>query len=228
MITATAYVSKTLNAPVELLSDLDTPGRVRVRTLAGGVGGWSTPGRELFVDRAILHEITDSEAAATAPVEPAQVMPIEPLTAPIDAEDYMQLLLKRQAAWEAAHPHYRLRPLLEWFIEPGDERWVHLPAPAPKRKPAPRVYRSAASIRTELAAVEAQMARIANSGPDDPAAVNISPFARSRAARTAGRRRFAKLDRDLERYTALERRRSRLAGRLASAEAREAKQADRG
>lgn len=230
MITAIAYADQTLNAPVEVLSDLDTPGRIRVRTLGGGVGGWNTTGRELFVDREILHEITDTEAAATAPVKPAPIVPIEPLAAPIDAEDYMQLLLDRQAAWEAAHPHHRLRPLLEWFIAPGDEQWVCLPAPAPapKREPTPRVYRSAASIRTELAAVEATMARIASAGPDDPAAVNLSPHARSRAARTAGRRRFAQLDRDLERYANLERRRTRLAGQQVAAEARESQQTDRG
>jgi hypothetical protein len=151
---------------------------------------------------------------------------IAPLTAMIDGEDYMRVLLDRQASWEAAHPDCRLRPLLDWFVVDGDEQWVILPEhkPQPKRQPKRRVYRSAASIREELARVEAQMTRIAGSGPDDPAAVNISPHARSRAARTAGRRRFAKLDRDLERYAQLDTRRSRLAGRLAAAEAREAKQ----
>jgi hypothetical protein len=159
-------------------------------------------------------------------------LPGEPLTAPIDGEAYMQVLLDRQAAYEAAHPNRpgalpRMRPLLEWFIQDGDEKWVILPEHkfAPKRTPTPRTYRSAASIREELGALEARMARIAGSGPDDPAAVNLSPFARSRAARNAGRRRFAQLDRDLERYTQLTTRRDQLTGQLRSAETREAKAA---
>lgn len=146
-----------------------------------------------------------------------------PLAASIDGEAYMQLLLDRQAAWEAAHPLIRLRPLLEWFIHAGDEQWVRLSetAPAPKRETKPRVYRSAASIREELAMVEAKMDRIVGNGSDDNASVNISPYSRSRAARNAGRRRFAQLDRDLERYAALSRRRDGLASRLISAQARE-------
>lgn len=149
-----------------------------------------------------------------------------PLTEPIDAEDYMKVLLARQAVWETAHPGFRLRPLLEWFIVPGDEEWVRLPEPAPpaeKRQRAPRVYRSAESIRVELSAVEAEMARVAGDDCGDSAVVNLSPLSRSRAARNAGRRRFAKLDRDLERYAKLKTRRDRLASQLARAEAREAK-----
>lgn len=69
------------------------------------------------------------------------------------------------------------------------------------------------------------MARVANNGPDDRAAANLSPNARSRAARNAGRRRFAQMDRVLERYTRLETKRTRLCGQLARAEAREARQA---
>jgi hypothetical protein len=151
---------------------------------------------------------------------------LAPLAEPIDAEDYMQVLLDRQAAWEAEHPSQGwVRPLLEWFIEPGDEKWVRLPEPAPtaKRQPTPRVYRSAESIRAELADVEARMARVAGEDCGDGAVVNLSPYSRSRAARNAGRRRFEKLDRDLERYSKLKARRDRLAAQLARAEAREAK-----
>lgn len=154
-------------------------------------------------------------------------MVVEPLVEIMDAEDYMALLLERQAAWQIAHPHQTpgFPPLLEWFIAPEDEQWVRLPGSvtAPPKKTTPRVYRSAASIRAELASVEAEMARVANTGSDDPASVNISPYARSRAVRTAGRRRFAQLDRDLEKYTSLNRRRARLVGRLATAEARESR-----
>lgn len=148
----------------------------------------------------------------------------------LDGELYIALLLERQATWMAEHGvhPYGLPPLLEWFVRPGDEDMVDLPEQRPegldrseKPKRAPRVYRPAASIRDELASVEAEMERVAGRGPDDVAATNLSPRSRSRAARTAGRRRFAQLDRDLERYTALKVRRDRLAGRLAAAEARE-------
>lgn len=153
-----------------------------------------------------------------------------PLAAPIDGEAYMELLVARQAAWEAGHfcddrlrPQSWVRPLLEWFIQDGDEKWVTVPEskPAPKRVTTPRVYRSAASIREELATVDAQMDRIAGSGSEDNAVVNLSPYSRSRAARSAGRRRFAQLDRDLEQYGELRKRRDALASRLISAEARE-------
>ena len=151
---------------------------------------------------------------------------VVPLSKPIDGEEYMRVLLDRQAAWETAHPGPGcFRPLLEWFIADGDEQWVRLPGstPALKRETRPRVYRSASSIRAELDKVQAEMLRIAGGGYDDPAVVNLSPCSRSRAARTAGRRRFAQMDRDLERYANLERRRANLASRLVSAETREAK-----
>lgn len=120
-------------------------------------------------------------------------------------------------------PQPWVRPLLEWFIADSDEQWVRLPASTtvPKRETKLRVYRSAASIREKLATVEASMARIAGNGSEDNAVVNLSPFSRSRAARTAGRRRFEQMDRDLERYVALDKRRTALKNRLASAEARE-------
>ena len=225
MITAIAYAADTLNAPVEILHDINEM-FVRVRTLPGGVGGWSKVGKELCVRRSILRDITDSNGKSTTP-EPSPALSPAPLNAPIDAEDYVDLLLARQAAWHAARPHVSLPLLPEHFIEDGDEKWVILPdaKPAPKRQRTARRYRPAADIRAELADVEARMARIAGSGPDDPAAVNLSPFARSRAARNAGRRRFAQLDRDLERYTKLAARRDTLAFALKSAEAREAKAA---
>lgn len=156
------------------------------------------------------------------------------LTAPIDGDTYVrEVLTARQTAYMAAQPTgagavtTRFPPLLEWFIRDEDVPLVDVPAekPAPKRVRTPRVYRSAASIAEELATIEARMAAIAGSGSDDPASVNISPFSRSRAARRAGRARFEKLDRDLERYTALSRRRDSLKGRLATARAREARAA---
>ncbi|RLK58468.1 hypothetical protein [Actinokineospora cianjurensis] len=142
------------------------------------------------------------------------------LSSPISGEDYIEVLLARQAAYQGAHP-YRFPPLLEWFVRDEDVDYVELPKPAPKRTTTPRVYRGAASIRGELKRVDAQLAAIGASGPTDRAAANLSPFARSKTAARAGRARFARMDRDLERYTALTRRRDQLAGRLAVAAARE-------
>lgn len=144
------------------------------------------------------------------------------LTGSISGEEYIQVLLARQAAYVGAHP-YGFPPLLEWFVRTEDEPYVVLPdaAPAPKRTPKPRVYRSAESIRAELEGVDAKLATFGANDVPDRAAANLSPHARSRAAARAGRRRFERMDRDLEKYAALTRRRDQLAGRLATAEARE-------
>ena len=151
---------------------------------------------------------------------------LAPLTEPISGDEYVRVvLIGRQEAWLAAHPDTGLRfpPLLEWFIQPEDEGFVILPEsePAPKRTPQPRVYRTAESLRAERDKIERQMDAVAGVGPTDRAAANLSPNARSRAARTAGRRRFAQMDRALSRYTALRARRDGLNGRIANAEARE-------
>jgi hypothetical protein len=146
------------------------------------------------------------------------------LTGSISGEEYMQVLLARQAAYVATHPHPRgWPPLLEWFVRAEDEPYVVLPAAmsAPKRNPKPRVYRSAESIRAELERVDTQLAAFGVNDVSDRAAANLSPHARSRAAARAGRRRFERMDRDLRRYTELTRRRDRLVSRLATAEARE-------
>lgn len=149
------------------------------------------------------------------------------LTGPISGEDYMPVLVARQAAYTAARPESgplpRFPPLLEWFIRDEDAEHVVLPesTPSPKRVPTPRVYRSAESIRAELEKVTAQLDAIGANDPTDNAAVNLSPYSRNKAAARAGRARFARMDRDLERYTQLTQRRDRLAGRLALAEARE-------
>jgi len=167
----------------------------------------------------------------------ASPMPYDPadstaLTEPISGEDYMEVLVARQAAYVATQgqsgPLQRFLPLLEWFVRAEDEPFVILPesTPAPKRTRQPRVYRSAASIRAELDDVEARLAAFGANDVPDRAAANLSPHARSRAAARAGRRRFERMDRDLQRYTALARRRDQLAGRLASAEAREQRTTD--
>lgn len=145
------------------------------------------------------------------------------LTGPISGEDYMQVLLARQAAFVAEHDELLYLPLLEWFIRDEDVEYVVLTesVPTPKRKPKPRVYRSAASIREELERVTAQRDAIGGSDIPDRAAANLSPFARSKAAARAGRRRFAQMDRDLEKFTRLTKRIDQLASQLINAEARE-------
>jgi hypothetical protein len=223
--TITAYAAPTLHAPVEILDDTH-PVRVKVRTLPGGVGGWATPGREVTVNRSILSTSAGGTVAEALNV-PAPTP--EPLTEPISGEDYMSVLLARQAAWRDAYTvggrAPARPPLLEHFVLDADVPFVVVPdhAPKPKPKPQPRQYRSAESLRAELAKVEATMDRVAGrSDTGDRAAANLSPSARSRAARTAGRRRFAQMDRDLERYTQLRQRASALASQIARAEAREA------
>lgn len=169
----------------------------------------------------------------------------------LTGDEYIELLLSRQAEWIAANrpqeaaaeaiarikaeypdanPQvnftFRRPPLLEWFIRAGDEDLVDLATldsePQPKRAPRPRTYRSAASLREERDQVKARMDAITRDDHGDMAIVNLSPNARSRAARTAGRRRFAQLDRDLERHTQLKSRLDQLDARIAAAERREA------
>lgn len=155
---------------------------------------------------------------------------VEPLTEIVDGDTYIEVLLRRQAAWRDAHivngPAPTLLPLLEHFVRAADEPYVRLPErkPTPKPAPQPRRYRSAASLRAELAEVEQRMARVVGrSDTGDRAAANISPHARSRSAARAGRRRFAAMDRDLETYTRLSQRRDSLTSRIAKADARERK-----
>lgn len=92
----------------------------------------------------------------------------------------------------------------------------------PEESAARQEPRDAASIREEIARLEQEMNRVAGvDANEDNAIVNLSPNSRSRAARNAGRRRFASMDRDLARFTELRQRRDNLQGSLANAEARE-------
>jgi hypothetical protein len=54
------------------------------------------------------------------------------LTRHVSGDEYIGVLLARQAAYLAAHPPRRpgLRPLLEWFVRDEDAAWVTLPADA--------------------------------------------------------------------------------------------------
>lgn len=210
----------TLHARVEVLRRTGLHYEVRV---ISGVGGWSKPGKTFF---ALAGVVKFDDAPEVAPVEAAEPTPI---TEPMDAEDYMTLLVARQEQWKRATQARtglapRLLPLLEWFVLPGEEALVRLPEskPAPRKVRTPRVYRSAASLREERDALLARMERVAGAGVvQDRAAANLSPNSRSKAARRAGVRRFATMDRNLAKYAELQRRVNALNGRIANAEARE-------
>jgi hypothetical protein len=156
----------------------------------------------------------------------------------LTGNEYMELLVQRQREWFEAHQAenrpwtLKAPPLLEWFILPGDEDLVDMAAlertaePEPKRETRPRTYRSAASLREERDRVQARMDAVAGRGDcGDVAAINIAPSSSNRRIAAAGRRRFAQMDRDLEQYTKLRQHRDHLNGRIANAEAREARAA---
>src|SRR5690625_3726538 len=117
--------------------------------------------------------------------------------ATMTGEEYIAVLEERRAAYMAARPSQPagVVPPLEWFIEPGDEHLVTLPAPEPKAErpmPQPRRYRSAASLRVERDRAQAELDALTGTG-GDTAEVNISPHSRNRAVARAGRRRMAAL-----------------------------------
>jgi hypothetical protein len=215
----------TLQAHVEVVREI-TELFVEVRVISG-IGGWSRPGKVFGARKSILVDFVPagSESAPVVP-EVETYQPAQPITEPMDAEDYMALLAERQQAWTRAHPEILAPALNEWFILAGEEALVRLPERAPAGKPArkPRVYRSAAELHGERGRLLARMIAVAGiEDTPDRAAANLSPNARSRAARTAGRRRFAKMDRDLATFAALQRRVVVLDGQIARAEAREAR-----
>ncbi|WP_043650821.1 hypothetical protein [Cellulosimicrobium cellulans] len=154
-------------------------------------------------------------------------------------DEYIALLEERRAAYEADHPidprapewaRRVIRPLLEWFVEEGDEE-IFTPPPAPPasrpaRTPRPRTYRTAASLREERDRLRTQLDALNTSSRPDTAVVNLSPSSRSRAARSAGRRRFASLDRDITRARQLIERIDALDAKIRRAEHREKRATD--
>lgn len=221
--TATITCGPTLTARVEVLREINEM-FTEVKVIEGR-GGWDKPGKVLTVRRSIMSDVQAENTPAIAePVTITSAIASIPVTAPISGDDYIEVLAARQAVYVAAHPHGPL-PLLEWFIADGDERFVQLPetTPAPKRTSKPRVYRSAASIREELERIIAKRAAIGASDVPDRAVANLSPYARSKAAARAGRRRFEQTDRDLEKFTRLTQRIENLRMSLLMAEARESR-----
>lgn len=129
-------------------------------------------------------------------------------------EEYLEELLRRQSVYVAEHPSVPgrewVRPLLTWFVRDDDEvEGVTVdapPSPPPVAKPPqsdrrPEIRGRLARNRDRLVSTRRQLDAL--SGEGDPATVNLSPFARNRAAAAAGRRRLAQLDRDITRGTKL-------------------------
>ncbi|MEQ7847761.1 hypothetical protein [Nocardioides kribbensis] len=141
-------------------------------------------------------------------------------------DEYMDLLLERQAEWERKHAgdprRPWARPLLEWFIREGDDLLFTPPEeqPQPKRATQSRVYRSAASLRAERDRLVTQRAPLLTPILTDRAAAGGVALGPKRTARVQ-----AQEDRRLQRYVSLTRRIEALETRIQRAEAREVRAA---
>ena len=147
-------------------------------------------------------------------------------------DEYMDVLLARQAAHIADHPPRRpgFPPLLEWFIRPGDEDLVNMNAikaattreDGPPSVKKPRTYRTAAHWRDQLARIDARLEAIngiTRHGTTDPAAyggIGVRQTARQQ------QRYWARIDRAAGEHTRLTARRVQVAAKLRRAEQREA------
>lgn len=132
-------------------------------------------------------------------------------------DEYVALLLERQATHIAEHPPAApwMLPLLEWFIQPGDEDLFTPPPtePAPKRATEPRTYRTAASLTEERDRLVAQCAFLGRAMSEDPATARVGAG--------LARRNAARMDRELQRAVALDQRISHLNHRIDLATVRE-------
>lgn len=152
--------------------------------------------------------------------------PASPLLTP---DQYVALLLRRQEEHAATHPRVLgFPPLLEWFIEPGDEDLVDMaaidrpaPSPRPARSKRPRQYRPASHWQAELERIEQRMAAIngiQRHATTDPAAYGgLGIHQTARQARRYG----AQIDRAAAEYVRLEKRKTHAARMLRAAQARE-------
>ena len=153
----------------------------------------------------------------------------------VTGDEYMTLLLERQAEHMASRPAppdgvklaawIELPPPLEMFVLPGDEDLFTPPkhVPAPKRETTPRTYKPASHWRALREKAQADLDRLTGGTSDDPAVVNLSHTSRSRAARNAGKRRMAALERDVEKAARLMSRIEFLDHKVLMADARERK-----
>lgn len=137
-------------------------------------------------------------------------------------DEYMRVLLARQAEWVVANGASAFPPLLTWFVRPDDVVDVPKPERAPERRTAPRNYKSAAELTAQRDRLRAELAAIfPDPGDYDPATVNISPNSSKPANAKRGRARFATQDRQLARYTTVTNQIQELDGRIARAQRRE-------
>lgn len=159
-----------------------------------------------------------------------QGAPTDPAGAParkLTGDQYMELLLARQAEFMAQYeprPGAKalLAPTLETFVRAGDEDLVELPEPPPKRTPSPRRYRPASYWRDRIAALDAQMqATTAGIDLGDRAAAGGVGIGRARAARHGKH-----ADAALSRYATLARRREHAEWMLHRAAERDQRQGD--
>lgn len=143
----------------------------------------------------------------------------------LTGDEYMDLLVERQAAYVAAHPPLQpwAAPLLEWFVLPGDEEIFTPPKATPRQRPArrPRTYRPASHWREKLERLDAALASLdpgPRHGTTDRAAyggVGIPQTARQNA------KWDTRISRTARRYVELTQAREEVAGKLARAEMRE-------
>ncbi|MBF6416961.1 hypothetical protein [Nocardia cyriacigeorgica] len=143
----------------------------------------------------------------------------------LSGDEYMALLQQRMDEWLAIHSttvRPKFPPLLEWFIQDGDENLVDpaiLAAPEPQPKPVrrPRYYRPASYWQTEVARLEAERATLTEPLITDRAAAGGVALGPKRTARIQQRE-----DGRLRRYVALEPKLRHAQAMLRAAAAREA------
>ncbi|WP_280454819.1 hypothetical protein [Nocardia brasiliensis] len=145
---------------------------------------------------------------------------------PVSGEEYMQVLLARQADWVARNSSpttgdglFRCMPLPEQFVRDEDASLVVLRerTPRPKPTPAPRYYRPAAYWRGKIARFEARAAKLAMPIITDRAAAGGAGLGRKRTARVQQAE-----DGRLREYAACQRSLAHARSMLRKADAREA------
>lgn len=158
---------------------------------------------------------------------PTGAAPAAPLLAP---DEYMGVLLERQAEYAKQHPPVLgFPPLLDWFIRDGDEHLVDMDAieqanePTERPAPRPRYYKPASHWRGVIERTQARMDAINGStkrhDTTDPAAyggVGIRQTPRQQ------RKHWTRIDNAASEYVRLEARLGHARSMLRKAERREA------
>ncbi|MBF6358124.1 hypothetical protein IU449_26875 [Nocardia higoensis] len=127
----------------------------------------------------------------------------------LSGDEYMELLQRRADEWLASCSTIKPKfpPLLEWFIQDGDEDLVDPailapPEPQPKPERQPRYYRPASYWRERVTRLEAQRAALTEPLIPDRAAAGGVALGPRRTARVQQRedarlRRYVELDKKL-------------------------------